>query len=163
MKKKIVNPFICQGYDGPDYFCDRIEETKTLSSTLYNGRNITLISPRRLGKTGLIWNTFHQIKTENKDAICIYIDIFPTKNQSELVRMLGTAVLNATLSKTRMLGRKILDRSFESEYFILRGNQSLPLAGEEYQCSDGYEIKHFFHSSLLFSLRHTLRLNPRIR
>lgn len=109
MKKKIVNPFICQGYDGPDYFCDRIEETKTLTSTLYNGRNITLISPRRLGKTGLIWNTFHQIKTENKDAICIYIDIFPTKNQSELVRMLGTAVLNATLSKTRMLGRKILD------------------------------------------------------
>lgn len=109
MKKKIVNPFICQGYEGQDYFCDRIEETKNLSSTLYNGRNITLISPRRLGKTGLIWNTFHQIKAENKDAICIYIDIFPTKNQSEFVRMLGTAVLNETLSRTRMFGRKALN------------------------------------------------------
>ena len=80
-----------------------------MTSTLYNGRNITLISPRRLGKTGLIWNTFHHIKSENKDAIGIYIDIFPTKNQSEFVRMLGTAVLNETLSKSKMLGKKMLE------------------------------------------------------
>lgn len=109
MKKKVVNPFICQGYESPEYFCDRIEETEIMASTLYNGRNITLISPRRLGKTGLIWNTFHHIKSENKDAICIYIDIFPTKSQSEFVRMLGTAVLNETLSKSKMLGKKMLE------------------------------------------------------
>ncbi len=109
MKKKIVNPFICQGYESPEYFCDRIEETKIMTSTLYNGRNITLISPRRLGKTGLIWNTFHHIKSENKDAICIYIDIFPSKSQSEFVRILGTAVLNETLSKSKMLGKKMLE------------------------------------------------------
>ena len=109
MKKKVVNPFICQGYESPEYFCDRIEETKIMTSTLYNGRNITLISPRRLGKTGLIWNTFHHIKSENKDAICIYIDIFPTKSQSEFVRILGTAVLNETLSKSKMLGKKMLE------------------------------------------------------
>lgn len=109
MKKKVVNPFIYQGYESPEYFCDRIEETKIMTSTLYNGRNITLISPRRLGKTGLIWNTFHHIKSENKDAICIYIDIFPTKSQSEFVRILGTAVLNETLSKSKMLGKKMLE------------------------------------------------------
>ena len=109
MNKKVVNPFICQGYESPEYFCDRIEETEIMTSTLYNGRNITLISPRRLGKTGLIWNTFHHIKSENKDAICIYIDIFPTKSQSEFVRMLGTAVLNETLSKSKMLGKKMLE------------------------------------------------------
>ncbi len=109
MKKKVVNPFICQGYESPEYFCDRIEETEIMTSTLYNGRNITLISPRRLGKTGLIWNTFHHIKSENKDAICIYIDIFPSKSQSEFVRILGTAVLNETLSKSKMLGKKMLE------------------------------------------------------
>jgi len=109
MKKNIVNPFICQGYESPEYFCDRIEETENMTSTFYNGRNITLISPRRLGKTGLIWNTFHHIKSENKDAICIYIDIFPSKSQSEFVRMLGTAVLNETLSKSKMLGKKMLE------------------------------------------------------
>jgi hypothetical protein len=109
MKKNIVNPFICQGYESPEYFCDRIEETDNMTSTFYNGRNITLISPRRLGKTGLIWNTFHHIKSENKDVICIYIDIFPTKSQSEFVRILGTAVLNETLSKSKMLGKKMLE------------------------------------------------------
>lgn len=71
--KNIVNPFICQGYCGPDYFCDRVDETQNLISSLENGRNVTLISPRRLGKTGLIWNAFHQIKTEKKDAVCIYL------------------------------------------------------------------------------------------
>lgn len=109
MKKLPLNPFICQGYESPKYFCDRDKETKLMISTLYNGRNITLISPRRLGKTGLIWNTFHQIQSENKDAICIYIDIFPTKNQHELVNMLGSAVFNAAISKGKVFGRKILD------------------------------------------------------
>lgn len=109
MKKLPLNPFICQGYESPKYFCDRDKETKLMISTLYNGRNITLISPRRLGKTGLIWNTFHQIQSENKDAICIYIDIFPTKNQNELVNMLGSAVFNAAISKGKVFGRKIID------------------------------------------------------
>jgi len=109
MKRKSVNPFVCQGYESPEYFCDRVEETRDMTSMLYNGRNITLISPRRLGKTGLIWNTFYHIKAENKDAICIYIDILPTKNQSDFVRMLGTAVLNETLSKSKLLGKKMLE------------------------------------------------------
>lgn len=109
MKKNIINPFICHGYESPKYFCDRKDETKKIISALYNGRNNTLISPRRLGKTGLIWNTFHQIQSENKEAICIYIDIFPTKNQQELVNMLGSAVLNTALSKGKVFGKKVLE------------------------------------------------------
>lgn len=109
MKSKQLNPFICQGYESPKYFCDRKEETLLMKSTLYNGRNITLISPRRMGKTGLIWNTFHQIQSENKDAICIYIDIYPTKSQQEMVNMLGSAVLNTAMSKGKVFGRKVLE------------------------------------------------------
>lgn len=108
MARKNVNPFACQGYIGPEYFCDRENETKMLAKTLYNGRNVTLISPRRLGKTGLILHTFAQLRAENKDAVCIYIDIFPTKNQSELTRMMGEAVLNEAMSKGRQLGKRVL-------------------------------------------------------
>ncbi len=25
------NPFVTNGYSGPEYFCDRVEETKTLN------------------------------------------------------------------------------------------------------------------------------------
>ena len=52
--KKLANPFVYQGYESPAYCCDREAETKSLLSHLKNGRNITLISPRRIGKTGLI-------------------------------------------------------------------------------------------------------------
>ena len=39
-KKKdtsMVNPFIYKGYRGPEYFCDRTEETERIVQTLENG------------------------------------------------------------------------------------------------------------------------------
>ena len=85
-QKQLDNPFVYQGYEGPEYFCDRVEETENMISALKNGRNITLISPRKIGKTGLINHVFCQIKKENKDAICIYVDIFSTKTYRSLWR-----------------------------------------------------------------------------
>ena len=49
-QQPLDNPFVFQGYEGPEYFCDREEETKNMISALNNGRNITLISPRKIGK-----------------------------------------------------------------------------------------------------------------
>ena len=66
MKSISTNPFLITGYQGPDYFCDREKETASLMSALKNGKNITLISPRRMGKTGLIKNVFYYIQKENK-------------------------------------------------------------------------------------------------
>ena len=54
----IDNPFVTNGYAGPAYFCDRIEETELLTSLLTNGNNISLMSPRRVGKTDLIKHCF---------------------------------------------------------------------------------------------------------
>ena len=108
MKKNNANPFICQGYDSPKYFCDREEETKKMLSSLNNGRNITLISPRRLGKTGMILHLFHNIQSENKDALCLYIDIFPTQNQHEFVNIIGASVLNNALSRGKVFGKKVV-------------------------------------------------------
>lgn len=64
--RKLNNPFVYQGYESPDYFCDRLEETRQLISHLKNGRNVTLISPRRLGKTGLIKNTFYRLERKTR-------------------------------------------------------------------------------------------------
>ena len=46
------NPFVVYGYKGTEYFCDRQKETEKMISTLHNERNITLVAPRRMGKTG---------------------------------------------------------------------------------------------------------------
>lgn len=50
-KNRTMNPFITRGYAGPEYFCDREQETRDIIKLLTNGNNIALISPRRLGKT----------------------------------------------------------------------------------------------------------------
>ena len=56
------NPFALVPYVSKDLFCDREQETKTVLDYLLNGSNVTLISPRRYGKTGLIYRVFDEIK-----------------------------------------------------------------------------------------------------
>ena len=108
-KLKPENPFIYQGYVSPDYFCDRTEETEELIANLQNGRNTTLVSPRRIGKTGLIRNAFYRIKEMDKDAICIYIDIFATKNQHDFVQQFGTAIAQHVMTHQQKALKRLLE------------------------------------------------------
>ena len=105
---KLRNPFIYEGYEGPEYFCDRKEETEELIANLQNGRNTTLVSPRKIGKTGLINHVFNRIKQQDKDAVCIYIDIFHTQNQYDFVQTLGKAIVEERLLETRTPMSKVL-------------------------------------------------------
>ena len=61
----INNPFLLKGYISSEYFCDRDSETQKILSAIENGRDITLISPRRMGKTGLIHHVFNQENIKN--------------------------------------------------------------------------------------------------
>ena len=54
------NPFVL-GKDIPtELFCDRKQETYTLIKQIVNGRNVALISHRRLGKSSLIHHCLKQ-------------------------------------------------------------------------------------------------------
>ena len=88
-----TNPFITSGYISEEYFCDRIQETEMLTRYLVNGNNVALISPRRLGKTGLIEHCFHQEEIQNK-YYTFLIDVYATKNLQEFVFELGRGILN---------------------------------------------------------------------
>ena len=95
IKKTIPpNPFLLTGYVSPDYFCDREQETQQLVSALLNGRNVTLISPRRMGKTGLIKHAFHQVEAK-KQAKCYYVDLYKTNSLASLVKQLANVVLGS--------------------------------------------------------------------
>lgn len=97
-----INPFIIEGYLSPEYFCDRQEETALLTRHLTNRCNVALIAPRRLGKSGLIFNCFQQ-EAIREQYHCIYIDIYDSKNLSEFVYALGKGILAALKPK----GRKV--------------------------------------------------------
>ena len=58
---------------------------------LKNGRNITLISPRRMGKTGLIKHIFE--KFDPKERLCFYVDLDQTTCLADLVQAFGKVVL----------------------------------------------------------------------
>ena len=95
MKKQAQdNPFVVYGYDSPEYFCDREGETAELIDAIENGRNVTLLSPRRMGKTGLIHNVFHRLRKEGVWTP-VYVDVFAAQNLAEFVQRFGAAVIGA--------------------------------------------------------------------
>lgn len=91
--EQLNNPFVVYGYKGAEYFCDCKKETETIIKALANERNVVLISPRRIGKTGLIHHVFERFKGEEPDAKCFYVDINATRNLSQFVQLLGKTVL----------------------------------------------------------------------
>ena len=87
------NPFLITGYYSPEYFCDRTQETETMINALHNGRNITLIAPRRMGKTGLIKNVFYKLQEQQPDIVTLYMDIYSTQNLGDFIRLFASTVL----------------------------------------------------------------------
>lgn len=87
------NPFLISGYYSPEFFCDREQETRTILDALHNGRNVTLIAPRRMGKTGLIRHAFYRLKEQQPDIVTFYLDIYSTQSLGDFVRLFAAAVL----------------------------------------------------------------------
>ena len=87
------NPFLIAGYHSPEFFCDRKAASSTILEALYNGRNITLIAPRRMGKTGLIHHVFYQLKEQKSDVVTLYMDIYSTQSLGDFVRLFANTVL----------------------------------------------------------------------
>ncbi len=86
------NPFLTTVYKSPEYFCNRITETQNLISAVENGRNTVLHSLRRIGKSGLIKNTFYYLDKDT-DYHLVYIDIFNTYNVNDFVNELVNKLL----------------------------------------------------------------------
>ena len=100
-KLTILNPFIVGRYISPDYFCDRKDEVAFLIKQIENGRNVALISPRRMGKTGLIHHTFHQ-KELTRHFHTFFVDIYATTSLAELVYLLGKAIYDELKPKGKV-------------------------------------------------------------
>lgn len=100
------NPFLISGYHSPEFFCDRNKETETILNALYNERNITLIAPRRMGKTGLIRHAFYHLQEQMPDVVTLYMDIYSTQSLGDFVRLFA----NTVLGKLDSVPQKALNR-----------------------------------------------------
>ena len=99
------NPFALVPYVSKEYFCDREEETKTIVEDLVNGSNITLISPRRYGKTGLIYRIFDEIEQQKVDVNTCYVDIYATlsRRMSALYMAAATVLWAVSIKWIRLV------------------------------------------------------------
>lgn len=102
------NPFIISGYLSPEYFCDRKAESARIINAISNRRHMTIFSPRRMGKSGLIRHVFHSL-AKRRDISAVYIDIMATSSIEEFVEAFGKAVFTSISRKETAL-KKILKR-----------------------------------------------------
>ena len=91
-KNAPLNPFFLSPNIPDDYFCDRQEETRMLSRLVTNGSNVLLMSPRRMGKSGLIHHLFDRPEIKER-YYTFFIDIYETSSLEELVQMLGREIV----------------------------------------------------------------------
>ena len=120
----IDNPFVTNGYAGPEYFCDRVDETTMLTNLLTNGNDVALMSPRRVGKTDLIKHCFRQ-ECLKDDYFCFLIDIYATNSFRDFVSVFGKSILDALKPKGRKVWEGFLNvlLSVRSEIsFDMNGN-----------------------------------------
>ena len=104
---RMKNPFLLKGYLSAEYFCDRYKETADLTRFITNNNNVVLVSPRRMGKTGLIEHCFRQ-KEISKNYYTFFIDIYATCNLQEFVYKLGKEIFE----RLKPRGKKFVDNFF---------------------------------------------------
>ena len=101
------NPFVLSPKVDKELFCDRESELQDLLRIVTNGANATLISPRRMGKTGLIYRLFDEIKEQKMDIDTFYVDIYATQNTEDFVTAFAEAIVEAYQKKIPVL-KKLL-------------------------------------------------------
>ena len=97
---KLQNPFVTGGYISTEYFCDREIETGQLLKSIRNGNNVTLISTRRMGKSGLIHHCFNNAEI-TKNYTTFFVDIYATKSLNDFVFLLSKNIFNQLKSTSR--------------------------------------------------------------
>ena len=67
---------------------------ESIISNIENGANVTLISMRRLGKTGLIFRTFEEMRKKEYGYDTYYADIYATSCLDDFVKVLAEAIVS---------------------------------------------------------------------
>lgn len=101
------NPFVIKAYESKDLFCDREEELQLMLRNCVNSTDMTLISQRRIGKTGLILRLFDELSQTRPDIHTIYLDIFASRNIDDFIKLMAEASMKSFQPKTSM-GEKLM-------------------------------------------------------
>lgn len=100
MSNNPINPFVIGKYLSEKYFCDREQETEFLKKQILNGRNLTLIADRRIGKSGLISHVFAQPEMQ-KQFYTIVVDLYATGSLADMVYTFSNEVYRSVQQQSQ--------------------------------------------------------------
>jgi len=107
-EKNLPNPFVIGKYVSDEFFCDREKDTDLVKKQIINGRNMTLIADRRIGKSGLISHVFAQPDIQ-RDYYTIIVDLFATNSLSEMVSVWGKELYRQVQIQSKSWRDKFFD------------------------------------------------------
>ena len=115
IKTIIMNPFTVK-YNS-EHFCDREAEIRQLLANIANGLGTLIHSPRRLGKTALIYHLFHKLERSSKYET-IFVDLFATSNMDDLIKELSEKMLMRYHKKHFIEGLKSVLKGVSTTFSI---------------------------------------------
>lgn len=80
-------------------FIDRIEERASLKQMLVSGINVSLISPRRWGKSSLVKMAMNELIRERNDVRVCYLDAFGIDSVDDFYSKFASAVISCASSR----------------------------------------------------------------
>ena len=119
------NPFIVSKHIPDELFCDRKDETATLIKQITNGKDVVLVSPRRMGKTGLIHHLFRQ-PVISDNYYTFFVDIYAATSLREMCHSLGKTVFESLKSRKA----KVRDAFFQTIKTLRAGFKIDSVTGE---------------------------------
>ena len=104
MASKQRNPFVTMGKIPAELFCDREKESDKLIHYLTNGNHVVLISPRRMGKTGLIHHCYDDARIRD-EYFTFFVDILHTSNLREFTFNLSRSIYKELVPRGKRLAK----------------------------------------------------------
>jgi len=105
----MANPFTI-GIARKDNFCNRQREIKDLINYAESGQNVVLYSPRRYGKSSLVFQVLSEL--EKQSFLTVYVDLFPISSENDLISRFATSVIKG-------IGRGVDPRTFKERIMNL--------------------------------------------
>lgn len=81
------------------FFVNRQNEINAIGNLLLSKINLILISPRRWGKSSLVFKISRELEKKHKNVKFCFIDLFSTRNEEEFYSYFATEVIKASYSK----------------------------------------------------------------
>ena len=104
----MVNPFVIKSYESKEFFCDREEELQLMLQNCINKTDMTLVSRRRMGKTGLVFRLFDELNSVHPEIFTVYLDIFISRNLDDFIKLFAEAAVKAFPTKTK-IGERLMN------------------------------------------------------